>query len=367
MISKEKSLLGKKSTGRALKTFFGIAFPVLVTAVTVFAILCMFEPAQGTNARQTYGILLAICGVLLVAVKAMDIIMRRNNSEYAAYNSKAAGRLDLGVMIPLLVMTLVVLIPFYIVFLTSVKHSTEANHIIFTWWPKEGFTFQNYEDLLMTLELIGLPILKSILNSFLYAFIPTIIGVFVSALSAYAFAKLRFPCKELMYSALIMTMMMPGCVTMSSSYLLFDSFGWTDSALPLIIPGCFGGATTVMFLREYYRGISDGMLEAARIDGAGKWRVFLTILLPLGKPAFIAQFILNFISRFNDFVSPLIYINDTNKYTIQLVLSFINSLETDQAILSAGAVMALAPMLILYLVFQKDIIKGISLSSGLKG
>ena len=168
-------------------------------------------------------------------------------------------------------------------------------------------------------------------------------------------------------SGLIMTMMMPGCVTMTTAYIMYDKLEWTNSPLPLVVPGCFGAATTVMFLREYFMGIPDAMLEAARIDGAGKWKCFFEIVLPLGKPALIAQLILGFVSAYNDFIAPLIYLNEPQRYTIQVALDFLNGAIPDQTLIASAGVFSLAPMLLLYVVFQKRIISGISMSSGLKG
>lgn len=201
----------------------------------------------------------------------------------------------------------------------------------------------------------------------MYAFIPVSVGLFVSVLSAYAFAKLEFKGKKILYRILIMTIMMPGCVTMTTAYVMYEWYGWTNTPLPLIVPGCLGSAATVMFLREYFMGIPDGILEAARIDGAGKWKCFFSIMLPLGKPALVAQFILGFVTAYNDFVAPLIYLNDPGKYTVQVALNFVNGTIPDQTLIASAGVFSLVPMLLLYVFFQKRIINGIAMSSGLKG
>ena len=216
-------------------------------------------------------------------------------------------------------------------------------------------------------RVVGLPMGKAMLNSFIYAIIPTTVGLFVSALSAYAFAKLEFKGKKFLYTALIMTMMMPGCVTMTTAYIMYDSINWVNTALPIIVPGCLGAAATVMFLREYFMGIPNGLLEAAKIDGAGKWKCFFAIMLPLGKPALIAQFIMGFISAYNNYVGPLIYINDPDGYTIQIAINSLSGPFPDQAVTAAAGVFAVVPMLLLYAIFQKQIVEGISMSSGLKG
>lgn len=122
-----------------------------------------------------------------------------------------------------------------------------------------------------------------------------------------------------------------------------------------------------MYMREFIMGINDGLLESARIDGAGKWKIYRYIIVPLARPAIVAQFILGFIGGFNDFMGPLIYLNDPEKYTLQVALNFMNTCVTDSSVIAASCTIATVPMLILYIIFQQYIVKGISMSSGLKG
>ena len=293
--------------------------------------------------------------------------MRKRSTSYQIYQSKIVKKLDPGTMIPLCLMLLIVVLPFFILVITSIKNPIEANSLAFTWWPKNGIDLQSYKELFSYGGAIGITMGQAVWNSFVYAIVPTVIGLFISALSAYAFSKLKFPGRDLMYQILIMTMMMPGCVTMTTAYIMYDWYGWTNSPLPLVVPGFFGAAATVMFLREFFMGIPDGVLEAAKIDGAGKWKAFFLIMIPLGKPALLAQFILNFITKYNDFISPLIYLNEPKGYTIQVALDFLNGAVQDKTLIASAGVFSLAPMLLLYVIFQKRIISGISMSSGIKG
>ena len=286
---------------------------------------------------------------------------------YCVYHQPVLRKLDLGTKLPLWIMIAIVVIPFYVLLITSLKTTIEANHIEFTWWPAQGFNFESYKELFIRAAVVGVPMGRTMLNSFVYAIIPTTVGLFMSALSAYAFSKLPFKASKLMYTMLIMTMMMPGCVTMTTAYIMYDKIGWVNSALPLIIPPCFGGAATVMFLREYFMGIPNELLEAARMDGAGKWKCFFGIMIPLGKPALIAQFIMGFISAYNNYVGPLIYINNPEGYTIQIAIGFLGGPFPDQAVTASAGIFAVVPMLLLYAIFQKQIVEGISMSSGLKG
>lgn len=352
---------------KCFKTLAGLLVPVLGTLAVICAVLCCFESAEGKNSRMICALILVGSVILIAILKIIDRQLAKGSYGYQVYQSKIVRKLDLGTLLPLLVMTIVVALPFYILVVTSLKNPLEANNMFFSWWPKEGIDLASYNELFSYGATIGVTMAKAILNSFVYAIIPTLIGLFAAALSAYAFAKLRFRGRDGMYQALIMTMMMPSCVTMTTAYIMYDWYGWTDSSMPLIVPGCFSAAATVMFLREYFMGIPDGMLEAARIDGAGKWKTFFLIMIPLAKPALLAQFILNFITKYNDFISPLIYLNDPEKYTIQVALDFLNGAVPDKTLIASAGVFSLAPMLLLYVIFQKPIISGISMSSGLKG
>jgi multiple sugar transport system permease protein len=280
------------------------------------------------------------------------------------------NKFNLGSSITMVALLFITLFPFYVVIINSIKYSAEANALGFTFFPEQGVTFSHYETLFANSSGIGIDLVTAFFNSLIYASFPVVIATFVSAFAAYGFAKLDYPGRSIVYQAMIFTMMVPGCVSMSSSYVLFDAFGWTRGAglsLPLIVPRCFGAIGTVMFLREYFKGIPDDMLAAARIDGCGKLHIFTAIMVPLGMPAIVAQLVLGFIGAYNDYQSALIYLRYPEQYTIQLALSFFNGGYADKALASAGAVFGIVPLLLLYIIFQNKIISGISFSSGLKG
>ena len=352
---------------RCLKLLHDVLMP-FVLALSVFCtVLCCFESAEGSHSRLICFVIACVGYAFTVTVKTCHSRLTKCSNAYKLFQWKLVRKLDLAHLVPLLVLTVIIALPFYLLFVTSLKNPYEANDINFSWWPQEGIYTQSYSDLFTFEDATGVTMYRTIINSFVYAIIPNVIGLFASAVSAYAFSKLRFRGRNAMYHMLIMTMMMPGCVTMATGYMMFDWYGWTNTALPLIIPGMFGGAATVMFLREFFMGIPDGLLEAARIDGAGRWRSFMSIMLPLGRPALMAQFILGFISAFNNYMGPLIYLNDPDGYTIQIAIDFLNGSVSDNSLLAAASIFALAPMLLLYVVFQKPILNGISISSGLKG
>ncbi len=361
------NIMKVSSAEKSYKMIYGFLSPILGSIAVICAILCCFKSAEGSNARMVYAIIGISAFVLMMLSKLINDYCGKKNGAYVKYQSQAVQKMNPGVMIPLLIMLVVVVFPFYVILVTSLKTPFEANQYAFTWLPQKGIDFTSYVELFSFGSSIGVTMVKAVWNSFVYAIVPTVIGVFASALSAYAFSKLEFKGRDAMYQMLIMTMMMPGCVTMTTAYIMFDAYGWTNSSLPLIVPACFGAAATVMFLREFFMGIPDGLIEAATIDGAGRWRIFFSIILPLGRPALMAQLILGFITKYNDFVTPLIYLNDPEKYTIQIALDFLSVAVQDKAAIASAGVFSIVPMLMLYIIFQKRIIDGISLSSGLKG
>lgn len=368
MIFKMYAPVNKRASfWKSYKVVYGLVKPLLTLAVVLVAVLCFFSPKEGSNSQKNALMILGVTLGVRIILHVIDKRKTKADKDYRMYSSKLLQKLDPGTLIPLSALSILVALPFYILLITSVKTYREAANLTFTWWPKYGFDLGGYLEVFELGSIWGVSLSTALVNSFVYALIPTVIGVLCSSVAAYSFTKLHFKHSATMYFMLILTMMMPECVTMTTSYLLYDLVGWTGGPLPLIVPGCFGGAATVLFLKEYYTGIPDGLLEAAQIDGAGKWKRYFFIVLPLGKPALMAQFILQFITRYNNFLTPLIYLDDPKNYTIQIFLNFLIGSSVDMRQIAAAGVCSLAPMLLLYIIFQKKIIDGISMSSGLKG
>lgn len=351
------------------KTAYFFLFPIMVILSSIFLLGTFFRSAEGYHSRLIATILFVLCFVMAIGLYNANKKFEKNES-YKAFSYPFMNKFSLGSIAALIFLMVITLFPFYVVIINSLKYSAEANQIGFSFIPKLGITFSHYEQLFSNAEGIGVNLVAAFINSLIYATFPVLAGVLVSALSAYGFAKLNYKGRRFVYEFMIFTLMVPGCVTMSSSYVLFDRIGWTQGvglSLPLIVPRCFGSIGTVMFLREYFKGIPDDMLAAARIDGCGKLRIFTAIMIPLGAPALIAQGVLGFIGVYNDYQNSLIYLKYTEQYTIQLALAFFNSETTDKALASAAAVFGIVPLLCIYVVFQNKIISGISFSSGLKG
>lgn len=259
------------------------------------------------------------------------------------------------------------LLPFYILLVTSFKTWDEANNANFTWFPTKGFSFDGYKLLFQTpIANAYTSIIRGFLNTLWIIIPPTIVGLLTSALAAYAFAKLKFRGKNILFGILIATMMVPGIVTLVPSYTLFGYIGWRGTPLPLMIPGMFGAAACVFYLRQFFVTIPTSTLEAARLDGVGYLGIFFKIMLPLSVPALIAQGVLGFVGGYNDYFGPLIYLPTPPLQTLQIALTgFISRYNSDWPAITAGTTMALLPTVLIYIVAQKYFIEGIA-SSGLK-
>lgn len=274
-------------------------------------------------------------------------------------------------LILLLFYALAILIPFYIMFITALKTTKESMNPQFTWWPQQGFSLEGFRRVLVD-DMAGgggkgSTILRGFGNTMLIIIPRVAVWVFVSALAAFAYAKMRFKSKKVLYGILLSTMFVPGTVLMIPSFIMWDSLYFTDTFVPLILPACFGGPACVFFLRQFFTGIPDELLEAGRIDGMGEFRLFLNIMLPLSMPAVIAQIVLGFVNGYNEYLGPLMYLQSPERYTLQLALRYYTSTyANDYQTIMAGAFVALVPTILLYVVAQKFFIEGIAMS-GLKG
>lgn len=361
----------KNNTGyRVFKLTYFFAFPLIVFFGLLFALGSLFSSAEGSNVRLVCIIGFAVALALCVALYWVNHTFQKDK----AYNDIVftfMQKFNFGAVLLLIVFLVITLFPFYVVLINSVKTAAEADQLGFTFFPQQGITFKHYVRIFTDTSDIDVDLVLSFFNSLFYSIVPVFIGTFVSAFAAYGFAKLEYPGRAFVYNFMIFTLMVPACVSTASSYVMYDAFGWTNVnrfSLVMTVPGCFGGIGCVMFLREFFKGIPNDMLEAARIDGCGKLRIFATIMIPLGMPAIIAQIVLGFIGTYNDFQTPLIYLKYSDQYTVQLALNQFNRGKgVDNAVASAAAVFGIVPLLILYIIFQKKIISGISFSSGLKG
>jgi len=261
---------------------------------------------------------------------------------------------------------LIVLAPFYILIITSLTSEQEANYAEFHWWPQMGISFKSYAEVLFT-KTGDATVLSGLLNTVLI-YVPAVtIGVFSSAMAAYAFAKIRFRASRPMFAVLMFTLMFPNVMNMIASFLIYDTIGWVNTPLPLMVPEMLGQVGALFFFRQYFLSMPDTMIQAAKVDGAGHFRIFMQIALPVAKPVLLAQWIIRFMVGYNDYMNPLIYLQDARMYTIQLALAFfVDPYTQNWPLRMAGVVVSLVPMLIIYAIAQKYITQGMAITSGLK-
>ncbi len=290
---------------------------------------------------------------------------RKKRKERNAKTKRIVAKVMIYVV--LVIFALWIILPFSIVIFTSFKTMEEARNPDYTFFPKD-FTFEAYKEVFTyAAGGDGMPVvLRGFLNTLIIVIPPTLIGLFCSAMSAYAFAKLRFKGKNFLFSFLLLTMMIPGTIMLTPSYMVYSMLEWVDTPLPLMIPGMFGAATCVFFMRQFYAGIPTSLIEAAKLDGMGYFKIFWKIMVPLSVPALFAQGILGFIGGYNDYFGPMLYLRDPDWYTLQIALkSFQGTYTRNMPAMMAGAVIALIPTLIIYIVAQKYFIEGIA-TSGMK-
>lgn len=281
--------------------------------------------------------------------------------------NKGAGPL---VYITLIFYSFVIIFPFLIVIITSIKTWQEASSIDFHFFPKDGIDFSGYKEVFTykaNYESTMPTLVKSFLNTLLYIIPPTLLGLFTSSLSGYAFAKLRFRSKKFLYTALLATMMIPGIIMLAPTYAIYDLIGWVDTPWPLMIPGMFGAAACVFFMRQFYMGIPDSLVEAAKIDGASYMQIFFRVMVPLSVPALLAQGLLGFVGGYNDYFNPLIYLQSSDLYNLQVALRVFSGVFSSRPnVVMAGTLVALMPTLIIYFVAQNYFLEGI-VTTGIKG
>ncbi len=192
-----------------------------------------------------------------------------------------------------------------------------------------------------------------------------LIGGFTSSLAAFAFAKMNFRGKNALFLALLATIMIPFAVVMIPQYVLFTKLGWTNSLLPLIIPGCFGNVSMIFFLRQNLYSIPSDLMDAAKLDGCNYFTTYRKVFLPLMKGALGTQLMLWFMGIWNDYLAPTIFLRSETTWTLQVVIRSFNSyyaIQSDYALIMAASVIAMIPTLLLFFIFQRVIIESIAIS-----
>jgi len=230
-------------------------------------------------------------------------------------------------------------------------------------WVPNPFMFENY-----TKALTILPFDRYFLNT-LTIVIGGVSGTLITAtLCAYSFARLRWPGRSVVFACIMSSMMLPYAVTLIATFLGWQAVGGLNTFMPLIVPAWFGGGVfNIFLLRQFYRTIPTDMDEAALIDGAGYLQILIKIILPLTKPALIVVGLFSFMHYWNDFLGPLVYLNDDRMFTLSLGLTMFKGMYNAQwHLMMAASTVVIAPVLLVFFIGQRYFIEGIALT-GMKG
>jgi multiple sugar transport system permease protein len=229
-------------------------------------------------------------------------------------------------------------------------------------WIPEQIDLRNYRAIMDVL-----PLGRLLLNSFTIAICATAGQLCSCTLAAYAFARMKFRGKTVLYFVLLATMMIPAQVTMIPVFLIMKSLGWIDTLYALIVPAFFGGAFGTFLLRQFFSTIPADLEDAARMDGCGRFRILWSIILPLSKPALATLALFTFMTYWNDLLGPVIYLSSVEKATLTIGLANLQSgvMTTRYDLLMAGSVLSVLPILILLVIGQRWFVRGIAMT-GLK-
>lgn len=273
----------------------------------------------------------------------------RNRSKILASSSSR--------MVLILLITIIYVSPFFWMLSTSLK----ADHDLFLSPPKlipNPLIFQNYKK-----ALEYFPFFRYFRNSLVITF-GTILGTLLScSLVAYSFSKLRWWGRNFFFYVMIGTVMIPFAVTVIPQFIIFVKLGWINTFLPLIIPSFFGTPLYIFLIRQFFQTIPDELLDAARVDGASEFQIFLQVMLPLCKPVLFLIALFQFLASWNNYLGPLIYLTDESKYPLSLGLpQFLDRYGTHWNWMMAAATTSIVPIIIFFFFAQSYLIEGIKIS-----
>lgn len=258
----------------------------------------------------------------------------------------------------LAIISLSLFLPFLWMLLTSMKPLAEVSAE--SWIPTQT-RLENYLDVFKQI-----PFLRFYWNSLLVAGWVTFLQVLSSSMAAFAFARISWPGRDKVFLLYLGTMMLPGLVMMVPNYQIMIALGWVDSLVGLVVPAAFSAFGTFL-LRQFMLSIPKSLDEAAEIDGASPWRLFWDIILPMTRPGLITLAVLTFVGNYNSFFWPLVMLRTVSNYTLPVGLLFFDSTYGQAThLLMAAVTMSILPMIIVFVILQKQIVSGIQ-SGAVKG
>lgn len=257
----------------------------------------------------------------------------------------------------LITCAVVFILPFYWMVITSLKPSQD----VFTSPPSFFPSVVNWRNYVYGWT--AFPFTRFLLNSVLVTALAVIGNLISCALAAYGFARLRARGRSVLFALMLATMMIPQEVTIVPTFILFSKLHMVNTLFPLFLPAWFGYPFFIFLLRQFFMSIPTELDDAARVDGAGHFRVFAQIVLPLAKPALAAVTIFAFVGNWNNYIGPLIYLRSVNKYTLPLGLGLFQSQNFSlYSLLMAVSVVTLAPIIIVFACAQRYFVEGVTIT-----
>ena len=260
-----------------------------------------------------------------------------------------------------IVLSFIFFSPFLIMVTTALKTNADAFQLPVKLFPREVI-WNNFPE-----AMAKIPYVRYMMNTIFITLLSVIGQMVATPLVAYSLAKIKWKGAPIIFALIMGTMMIPYTVTMIPLYKIWSRLGFTNTYVPLILPTFFGSPFYIIIMRQFFAGLPNSLMEAAKIDGAGEFKRYIAIALPLSRPALTTVGIYAFINAWSDYLAPLIYINKTEKLTLSLGLQgFLNQYSVDWTHLMAAATIFVIPVVIFFLFFQRNFVEGIA-TSGIKG
>jgi len=269
---------------------------------------------------------------------------------------------NVGIYGGLTLAAIVMMLPMFWMLSTAFKVFRDTFLIPPLWIPG----YLNFSNFVHVFQVV--PFANMMLNSIKVATLATLGQVISCTMGGYAIARMRFFGKNIIFLVILATMMVPYQVVMIPIFIIMKQLGWVNSHNALIFPAFLGGAFGIFLIRQFFMTLPNELEDAAKVDGANPWQIFTKIILPISKPAIIALATLSFTTYWNDLLTPLIYLNKMEIMTMPVGISFFKGMHTTEwNLLMAAALLNILPAALIFLFTQKYLVKGISLSSGIKG
>ena len=282
-------------------------------------------------------------------------------------NIKKINMKDIIPFICVAVLAIITILPLLWILSTSFKSESEIITGGFHLFP-ENFTLDTYKSILFDQAYASqVPVFRWFLNSLLVSAIHTGLMLLISAMSAFAYARLEFKGKKVLFYVLLSTMMVPQSVIIAPLYNVMVSLNWVNTYMAMIFPG-LSSVFAIFLMRQFMLGIPKEYDEAAKIDGAGNFQIFVKVIMPLMKPSLVVTGLFVFLNNWNDFLWPTIITSSVEMRTLPAGLRVMQGfLTTQYGKIAAASVISALPVFVIYLFAQKYFQKGLSLSSGVKG